>query len=412
MVASDRVSAFDVVMDEPIPGKGTVLTALSAFWFDRTARPGAEPPVSAPTWRDLPPELRDARPRAARGRWLLVRKRRADRHRVRRARLPGRLAAGPSTGARARWPASRCRPAWSESEQLPEPIFTPATKADSGPRREHLDARTMADLVGEELTAQLPDAQPELYAAGAELRAAARHHPGRHEVRVRLARRRADPDRRGADARLVALLAGRRLPPGRPAAEFRQAIPARLPGGHRLEQGAAATRRCPRTWSRTTAEKYREAYQRLIGDDLGSLSRHPWLARVHVTLKPVVNDPQGLAIAAASPARLRRVESVRGWQVPRAHASARRDDADAERQVGRDVPPTAGQPGHRGLPFHRHPRSRRVHQPAVNQTAPRRGRRRPSTASLQRERCPGPAHPAHTARLARRTHRQRRHSPC
>src|SRR5205085_7064486 len=37
MVASDRVSAFDVVMDEPIPGKGAVLTALSRFWFERTA---------------------------------------------------------------------------------------------------------------------------------------------------------------------------------------------------------------------------------------------------------------------------------------------------------------------------------------------------------------------------------------
>ena len=37
MVASDRVSAFDVVMDEPIPGKGAVLTALSAFWFATTA---------------------------------------------------------------------------------------------------------------------------------------------------------------------------------------------------------------------------------------------------------------------------------------------------------------------------------------------------------------------------------------
>src|SRR6195256_2975910 len=72
MVASDRVSAFDVVMDQPIPGKGAILTALSAFWFRKTA--GLVPNhLVSDRVEDLPASVCDVEPSIA-GRWLLVRK--------------------------------------------------------------------------------------------------------------------------------------------------------------------------------------------------------------------------------------------------------------------------------------------------------------------------------------------------
>src|SRR5690349_1658211 len=69
MVASDRVSAFDVVMDEPIPGKGAVLTALSAFWFARTA---GVVPNHVVARQQLPPQFRDVEAEL-KDRWILVR---------------------------------------------------------------------------------------------------------------------------------------------------------------------------------------------------------------------------------------------------------------------------------------------------------------------------------------------------
>src|SRR4030088_614401 len=68
MVASDRVSAFDVVMDEPIPGKGAVLTALSVFWF-RLTRDVVPNHLLSDDPAELPAEIRPEE-----GRWLLVRR--------------------------------------------------------------------------------------------------------------------------------------------------------------------------------------------------------------------------------------------------------------------------------------------------------------------------------------------------
>src|SRR5947209_17278198 len=72
MVASDRVSAFDVVMAEPIPGKGGVLTALSAFWFRQTANLVPNHLLSDAV-ADLPEAIRAIQAPIA-GRWLLVRR--------------------------------------------------------------------------------------------------------------------------------------------------------------------------------------------------------------------------------------------------------------------------------------------------------------------------------------------------
>ena len=144
LVASDRLSAFDVVLPTEIPDKGRVLTGLSRFWFSRTESIVPNHLLAAAP-EDLPAEMawdQDAS-RELRGRMMLCR--RADVLPIEvivRGYItgsgwkdyPGR---GPSAG-------SRSRRACKESERLPEPLFTPSTKAEVGPRREHRPCRGRA----------------------------------------------------------------------------------------------------------------------------------------------------------------------------------------------------------------------------------------------------------------------------
>ena len=250
IVATDRISAFDYVLPTPIPGKGEVLTQLSNFWFDKTAG------IIANHLVDRDPFADDAAKAHLRGRSVVVQERPLAAGRGHRARLSRRLGLEgvPRAGHGVRHPAAR---GLIESSKLPEPIFTPSTKAEQGARREHR-VRGDGRIVGEELAAEVRDASAGALHVRRRVRAPARHHHRRHEVRVRAARRRADPDRRGADARLLALLAGRQLRAGQAAAELRQAVRARLPGEHRLEQAAAgagaAARSSPKT-ARSTGRR-------------------------------------------------------------------------------------------------------------------------------------------------------------
>ncbi len=130
MVATDRISAFDVVLPNGIPDKGAVLTQLSAFWFEQTAsvvpnhciRLADGTPADGLPF-ELPPEFV--------GRSMIVRKaRRVDIECVVRGYLSG------SGWAEYQESQSVCGirlpPDLKESDELPEPIFTPATKAESG----------------------------------------------------------------------------------------------------------------------------------------------------------------------------------------------------------------------------------------------------------------------------------------
>ena len=136
LVASDRISTFDVVLPTAIPDKGRVLTGMSAFWFARTARHLRQSPARAPARRPLHrvPPARDA----------------ADR--VRGARLPLRLRLEGLRQHRQvcghRLPAGL-----RESDRLPEPIFTPATKATSG-HDENITRAQAAQMVGAERFAE------------------------------------------------------------------------------------------------------------------------------------------------------------------------------------------------------------------------------------------------------------------
>jgi|SRR5579859_5440649 len=164
MVASDRVSAFDVVMDEPIQGKGAVLTALSAFWFRATADLVLNHLISDHA-ADLPVGLREIEPSIG-GRWLLVRRaERIDIECVVRGYLSGSAwAEYRRSGTVAEEPLAR---GLVESQRLDAPIFTPAIKAESG-HDENISRAHLASLVGADRARRLEDLSLRLYAAGAE----------------------------------------------------------------------------------------------------------------------------------------------------------------------------------------------------------------------------------------------------
>jgi phosphoribosylaminoimidazole-succinocarboxamide synthase len=145
MVASDRMSAFDVIMPTPIPDKGRVLTALSVFWFERTAELAPNHLITIEQ-DEFPPAARTTPDLA--GRAMLVRRlTMMPIECVVRGYLAGSgwkdyQATGSVCGHRL--PAGL-----RESDRLPEPIFTPATKATSG-HDINIDAATAALLVGDE----------------------------------------------------------------------------------------------------------------------------------------------------------------------------------------------------------------------------------------------------------------------
>jgi phosphoribosylaminoimidazole-succinocarboxamide synthase len=158
MVASDRISAFDVVMGEPIPGKGALLTRMALFWFDRLA--GIVPHHLT----GQPPEsVVDADEAAqVQGRAMLVR---------RLQPLPieavvrGYLAGSgwqeyQRTGEVCGVPLP---PGLSLASRLPQPIFTPATKAEAGAHDENINFDQVVALIGAERAAQVRDVAIRLY---------------------------------------------------------------------------------------------------------------------------------------------------------------------------------------------------------------------------------------------------------
>jgi len=137
MVASDRISTYDVVHPTPIPRKGMVLTGLSVFWFERT---GDICPNHLVSYTDVPDEVR--------GRALLVE--RLEMFPVEcvvRGYITG---SGWKDYQRSGAVCGIELPAGlEESQQLPEPIFTPATKAELGDHDENVDFDRAAEIIGD-----------------------------------------------------------------------------------------------------------------------------------------------------------------------------------------------------------------------------------------------------------------------
>lgn len=166
MIATDRISAYDVILPDPVPGKGIVLTQISLFWFDAmrslvdnhviAADVDAFPPVCRP-YRDL-----------LKGRSMLVKK--ADP-------LPVEcVVRGYITGSG--WKdyqrtGAICGIALpenlQESEKLPEPIFTPSTKADLGLHDENIDFDGVVARVGKSTAEAIRDLTLSIYRQGETL---------------------------------------------------------------------------------------------------------------------------------------------------------------------------------------------------------------------------------------------------
>jgi phosphoribosylaminoimidazole-succinocarboxamide synthase len=161
LVASDRISAFDVVMAEPVPDKGRVLTAMSAFWFAELADVCGSHLIST----DLRHVPEPARRPALAGRVMLCR--RADMLPI-ECIVRGHLAGSAWAEYRRRGTVHGMpAPAGlAESEQLPEPMFTPSTKAVEG-HDENISTDRAAELVGREVVERAAAICLELYRRGA-----------------------------------------------------------------------------------------------------------------------------------------------------------------------------------------------------------------------------------------------------
>jgi phosphoribosylaminoimidazole-succinocarboxamide synthase len=163
VVATDRISAFDYVLGSGIPDKGKVLSQISSFWFDRT-RPLVQNHVVSTNPDDYPPEARGAA-EMLRGRSMLViRTEPLSIECVARGYLSGSgwkdyMATGVVCG-------HRLPSGLRESDRLPQPIFTPATKAQSGHDINITEAEA-ARIVGRETLELVRDLTLRLYGEGA-----------------------------------------------------------------------------------------------------------------------------------------------------------------------------------------------------------------------------------------------------
>jgi len=163
MIASDRLSAFDVVMGEPIPGKGQLLTEMALFWFERLKD------IVPNHLTGGAPESVVAADECAEvvGRSMLVKRLKPlPVEAVVRGYLAG------SGWKEYQQDRSVCGVALPEglvnASKLPQPIFTPATKAEMGDHDENISFERMVEIIGAPLAAQVRDVAIELYRSAAE----------------------------------------------------------------------------------------------------------------------------------------------------------------------------------------------------------------------------------------------------
>lgn len=159
MVATDRISAFDHVLPNGIPDRGKVLTQLSIFWFSQTDTFQPNHLISGMV-PDLPASLRAFRDQLA-GRFMIVRKaKRIDFECVVRGYLAG--SAWKEYQESATLAGESMPPGLAESQRLAAPIFSPATKAESG-HDENITFDQLKESVGDDMAAKLRDASLALY---------------------------------------------------------------------------------------------------------------------------------------------------------------------------------------------------------------------------------------------------------
>ena len=165
IVASDRLSAFDVVLPDPIPRKGEVLTRISAFWFQRMADLVAHHVVSL----DPAEYPAAARPyaEALRARSMLVRKARPlPVECIVRGYLAG--SGWKEYGQYGSVSSIPLPEGLRESDRLPNPIFTPSTKAEQGLHDENISFDDMVNLIGGEMAERVRDLSIAIYLKGSQ----------------------------------------------------------------------------------------------------------------------------------------------------------------------------------------------------------------------------------------------------
>ncbi|OIN93591.1 MAG: phosphoribosylaminoimidazolesuccinocarboxamide synthase [Comamonadaceae bacterium CG1_02_60_18] len=171
MVASDRISAFDVIMGQPIPGKGELLTKMALFWFDKLGPNGAnicpihltgDAPESVVTAAEVPQVA---------GRSMLVKRLKPI---LVEAVVRGYLAGSgwkeyQENGAvcGVKLPAGL-----KNASKLPEPIYTPAAKAEMGDHDENITFQKTVKMIGVDLATRIRDTSIALYKAAADFAAA------------------------------------------------------------------------------------------------------------------------------------------------------------------------------------------------------------------------------------------------
>ena len=168
MVASDRISAFDVIMGEPIPGKGELLTRLSLFWFDRLGPKGlAICPIHL-TGEDPESVVTPAERAQVAGRSMLVQRLKPiPVEAVVRGYLAG---SGWKEYQESRSVCGVKLPeGLQNASKLPEPIYTPAAKAAMGEHDENITYERTVEMVGADVAAQIRDIAIQLYQAAAAI---------------------------------------------------------------------------------------------------------------------------------------------------------------------------------------------------------------------------------------------------
>src|SRR5216110_399688 len=160
-VATDRLSAFDVILPDPIPHKGAVLNQLSAFWFKRFSK--VKNHFVTANFDEFPKELQAFRPQLA-GRSMIVKKTKPlPVECVVRGYLAG---SGWKEYQESHSVCGIKLPAGLKlASQLPEPIFTPATKAETG-HDENIDMKQCAEILGDELAERVKTLILDIYSRG------------------------------------------------------------------------------------------------------------------------------------------------------------------------------------------------------------------------------------------------------
>ncbi len=166
LVASDRISAFDVIMNDPIPEKGSILTSISVYWFDLMKSLVDNHLISSEV--DAFPEVCKPYADILRGRSMLVKKTRplpvecVVRGYISGSGWKSYRKSGDICGI-------RLPEGLRESDRLPEPIFTPSTKEELGSHDINIDFQQTVDLIGRETAEKVRDLSIAIYLKGAQI---------------------------------------------------------------------------------------------------------------------------------------------------------------------------------------------------------------------------------------------------